>query len=241
VATALRATYGTGTGKHNGLGGAVEEHRRSHKNRRARSVGRSCRRVRLGPSRGPSKRRWCPYRRGGTPQRRSPPVRPSRGKVVSGGCTRGAIGPRIRAAPVWCRDGTTAGSTGSPREKRSPLCTLRRDWRFAWENLPAPHARAVAIPERFPLSKLLASVQRVVDCRDPNPLSLTSGDLSHDTDYRATQALGMAADRRGLEALLVRSATGLGDNLILFPQNLLAGSRLRVVSGRDPWLYVRRD
>jgi len=79
VATALRATYGTGTGKHNGLGGAVEEHRRSHKNRRARSVGRSCRRVRLGSSRGPSKRRWCPYRRGGTPQRRSPPVRPSRG------------------------------------------------------------------------------------------------------------------------------------------------------------------
>jgi hypothetical protein len=57
-----------------------------------------------------------------------------------------------------------------------------------------------------------------VDCRDPNPLGLTSGDLSHDTDYRTTQALGTAADRRSLEGLLVRSATGLGDNLILFPR-----------------------
>ena len=80
-----------------------------------------------------------------------------------------------------------------------------------------------------------------MDCRDPNPLSLTSSDLSHDTDYRATQALGTAADRRGLECLLARSPTGLGNNLILFPQNLLAGSCLRIVSGRDPRLYVRRD
>jgi hypothetical protein len=124
--------------------------------------------------------------------------------------------------PVWCRDGTTARSTGSPSEKRFPLCTSPQDRRSAWGNLPAPHARAVAVPERFPLSKLLASVQRVVDCRDPNPLGLTSGDLSHVTDYRTTQALGTAADRRSLEGLL-------------------AGSRLRVASGRDPRLYVRRD
>ena len=107
--------------------------------------------------------------------------------------------------------------------------------------LPAPHARAAALPERFPLSKLLASVRRVVDYRDPNPPNLASGDLSHDTDYRATQALGTAADRCGLEGLLVRSATDLGDNLILFPQNFLAGLRLRVVSGRDPRLSVTRD
>ncbi len=91
----------------------------------------------------------------------------------------------------------------------------------------------------FRLSELLANVQRVVDCRDPDPLGLTPGDLSHDTDYRATQALGAAADRSALEGLLVPSATGLGDNLILFPQNLLSSSRVRVVSSRDPRLYVR--
>ncbi len=93
----------------------------------------------------------------------------------------------------------------------------------------------------FRLSELLASLQRVVDCRDPDPLGLTPGDLSHDTDYRATQTLGAAADRGGLEGLLVPSATGLGDNLILFPQHLLSGSLVRVVSGRDPRLYVSRD
>jgi RES domain-containing protein len=92
----------------------------------------------------------------------------------------------------------------------------------------------------FRLSELSASLQRVADCRDPSTLGLTSGDLSHDTDYRATQALGPAADSSGLEGLLVPSATGLGNNLILFPQNLLTASRSSVVSGRDPRLYVQR-
>ncbi len=93
----------------------------------------------------------------------------------------------------------------------------------------------------FRLSELSASLQRVADCRDASALGLTPEDLAHDTDYRATQSLGAAADARGLEGLLVLSATGLGDNLILFPQNLLAGSPVRVVSSRDPRLYVKRD
>src|SRR5215207_5596081 len=88
----------------------------------------------------------------------------------------------------------------------------------------------------FRLSELSASLGRVADCRDPGRLGLAPGGLSHDTDYRATQALGAAANRGGLEGILVPSATGLGDNLILFPQNLLAGSRLEVVSVRDPRL-----
>ena len=93
----------------------------------------------------------------------------------------------------------------------------------------------------FRLSEISASLQEIADCRDPSALGLISGDLSHDTDYRATQALGAAANSLGLEGLLVPSATGLGDNLVIFPQNLRAGSRLTVVSGRDPRLYVRRD
>jgi hypothetical protein len=44
-----------------------------------------------------------------------------------------------------------------------------------------------------------------------------------------------------LEGLLVRSATRLGDNLILFPDNLRAGSRIEVVPSRDPRLFVQRS
>lgn len=93
----------------------------------------------------------------------------------------------------------------------------------------------------FRLSELSASLQEIADCRDPSALGFTLGHLSHDTDYEATQSLGAAARSLGLEGLLVPSATGLGDNLVIFPQNLRASSRLTVVSGRDPRLYVRRD
>jgi RES domain-containing protein len=92
----------------------------------------------------------------------------------------------------------------------------------------------------FRLSELSASLRRIADCRDPGRLGLWPEDLSHDTHYRATQALGAAASSRGLEGLLVPSATGLGDNLVLFPENLLGDSRMTVVSGRDPRLYVER-
>jgi RES domain-containing protein len=90
----------------------------------------------------------------------------------------------------------------------------------------------------FRLSELSVSLQELVDCRDQEPLGLNTGDLVHDTDYEATQALGAAANSSGLEGLLVPSATRLGDNLIIFPQNLLADSRISVVSSRDPRLYV---
>ena len=86
----------------------------------------------------------------------------------------------------------------------------------------------------FRLSDLCVSLQQVVDCRDPSTLGLSPEDLSHDTDYRATQALGTAAYSVGLEGLVVPSATRLGDNLILFPQNLLAGSRVRPGDLRHP-------
>jgi len=63
----------------------------------------------------------------------------------------------------------------------------------------------------------------------------------HDTYYEATQAIGAAAIAYWLEGLLVPSATRLGENLILFPDNFRAGSRIEVVSSRDPRLYVRRS
>jgi RES domain-containing protein len=93
----------------------------------------------------------------------------------------------------------------------------------------------------FRLSELSVRVEEVVDCREPAPLGLRFDDLVHDTDYEATQAIGAAAFADGLEGLLVPSATRLGDNLILLPDNLRAGSRIEVVSSRDPRLYVQRS
>jgi len=93
----------------------------------------------------------------------------------------------------------------------------------------------------YRLSELSVRVGEVVDSREPAALGLRFDDLVHDTDYEATQAIGAAAFADGLEGLLVPSATRLGDNLILFPDNLRAGSRMEVVSSRDPRLYVQRS
>jgi len=93
----------------------------------------------------------------------------------------------------------------------------------------------------YRLSELSVRVGEVVDSREPAPLGLRFDDLVHDTDYEATQAIGAAAFVARLEGLLIPSATRLGDNVILFPDNLRAGSRIEVVSSRDPRLYVQRS
>src|SRR5215211_3386953 len=46
----------------------------------------------------------------------------------------------------------------------------------------------------FRLSELSVSLQEIADCRDPSALGLSPEALSHDTDYRATQSLGAAAN-----------------------------------------------
>jgi RES domain-containing protein len=93
----------------------------------------------------------------------------------------------------------------------------------------------------YRLSELSVRVGAVLDCRDPVPLGLRFDDLVHDTDYEATQEIGAAAFVDRLEGLLVSSATHLGNNQILFPDNLRPGSRIEVVSSRDPRLYVQRS
>lgn len=92
----------------------------------------------------------------------------------------------------------------------------------------------------FRLTELSVSVGEVADCRDPGWLGLSQEHLVHDTDYEATQAIGEAALAKGLEGLLVPSATRLGDNLILFRDNLRAGARIDTTSIRAPRLYVER-
>jgi hypothetical protein len=65
-------------------------------------------------------------------------------------------------------------------------------------------------------------------------------DLIRDNDFSTTQELAAAAIALRAEAVLVVSATGLGDNLVVFPRMLRDSSILRAIGSRDPRLYVPR-
>lgn len=93
----------------------------------------------------------------------------------------------------------------------------------------------------YRLSELRLALEAVLDSRDvPAALGLTLDGLLADTDYRVTQELAAAAIARQAEAILLPSATRLGDNLILFPRNLRPRSSITVIASRDPRLYVPR-
>jgi hypothetical protein len=97
-------------------------------------------------------------------------------------------------------------------------------------------------PELFPflndyrLSEIALDLTAVVDCREPAILHLPLEALMDDGDYELTQRIGKIVYERGFEGMLVPSATALGDNLILFPLNIRATSRMEIVSSRDPRL-----
>lgn len=93
----------------------------------------------------------------------------------------------------------------------------------------------------FVLSELTVELRAVMDCRDSIALGLEPETLLLDTDYSITRELAAAAVTRGAEGVLVPSATRLGDNLIIFPQNLRPASQLIIVSSKSPRLYVQRE
>jgi hypothetical protein len=90
----------------------------------------------------------------------------------------------------------------------------------------------------YRLSEIRVSLRAVLDLRHSVPLGVPIDALLDDTDYSIPQALAAAARERGAEGIIVPSATRLGDNLIVFPDRLQAGSELVVVASRDPRLYV---
>jgi RES domain-containing protein len=92
----------------------------------------------------------------------------------------------------------------------------------------------------FRLSELEVELAAVLDCRDATKLGVTAEDLVRDYDFEVTQGLAAAAIARDGEGILVPSATGLGDNLIVFSARLRPTSRLVVVDSRDPRLYAKR-
>ena len=80
----------------------------------------------------------------------------------------------------------------------------------------------------------------VVLCDEPARMGLALDDLCHDTDWEAPQRLAAAALGRGVEAMVVPSATRLGNNLVVFPTRLRAGSTIVEMGHVDPRLYVER-
>jgi hypothetical protein len=90
--------------------------------------------------------------------------------------------------------------------------------------------------EAFRFTEIRVDLQAVLDCRDPLALGLTPANLLHDTDYAVPRALAAAAIDRGAEAIVVHSASLLGDNPIIFPHRLRPGSTLTAGRSIDPRL-----
>ncbi len=92
----------------------------------------------------------------------------------------------------------------------------------------------------YRLTELRVELRAVLDCRDAAALGLSPDDLVRDYDFAITQEIAVAALALGAEGILVPSATGLGDNLVVFPSQLRSASALVAVGSRDPRLYVPR-
>lgn len=88
----------------------------------------------------------------------------------------------------------------------------------------------------YRISELHVTLEAVIDFRGvPVP------GLLHESDYHEGQRLAAEAIARGVEGILVPSITGLGDNLVVFPNRLRPGSSMRMVGFRDELrLYPER-
>jgi hypothetical protein len=92
----------------------------------------------------------------------------------------------------------------------------------------------------YRLSELAVQLRAVLDCRTTTLLGLESTELWHDTNCDVPRLVAEAAIARGVEGILVPSATRMGNNLIVFTDYLRSDASLRIVSERDPALYVPR-
>ena len=124
------------------------------------------------------------------------------------------------------------------------LYTAVSDAVATWEMIrPARRPSADEMWARFSanvLSQLRLDLAAVLDLRDPSCAGLTLEVLTG-ADYTLTQAIAAGAFAHGLEGLLVPSATGVGEpgrdyNVVVFPDNLRAESRIEHVLTRTPGL-----
>lgn len=93
----------------------------------------------------------------------------------------------------------------------------------------------------YRLSMLRLQLDDVLDFRVPESLGISVDDLRLDTDHELTREIGRAAFDAGAEGILIPSATRLGDNLIVYPENLRETSQLDITGHRHPRLYVERE
>jgi RES domain-containing protein len=90
--------------------------------------------------------------------------------------------------------------------------------------------------DEFRFTEIWAQLEAVLDCRDLDSLGLAEVDVFDDEDFETPQAVAGAAIERGVEGILVPSASRLGDNLIVFPKLLRSTSVLVEVRSIDPVL-----
>jgi RES domain-containing protein len=91
----------------------------------------------------------------------------------------------------------------------------------------------------YRFTEIWAQLERVLDCRDLDAIGVRFDDIFDDYDYSLGQQLGRAATDQEVEALLVPSATRLGDNLVIFPHLVRRRSVLVEVRSIDPNLIKR--
>lgn len=114
------------------------------------------------------------------------------------------------------------------------LC-LSRDTCIAEINRQLTPATLLGL-RNYRFTELRVKLQAVLEGRDLAPLNLALEHLCDDSDWEVPQLLAAAARARGAESMLVSSATGLGDNLILFPDRRRPGSTIEVAGFVDPRL-----
>ena len=90
------------------------------------------------------------------------------------------------------------------------------------------------------LSEFRVRLQAVYDLSTPEEVGIDSEILLKDHDHSFSQSLSATLRDRGAEALLMPSATMLGNNIVVFPDRLYDGSSLEVVRTRRTRLYVPR-
>ena len=93
----------------------------------------------------------------------------------------------------------------------------------------------------YRLSEIEVDLESIIDCRPIATFGIPIEELIRDRAYDVTQRIARAALRTGAQGILVPSATRLGDNLVIFPDNLRPESRLEVIASRDPVLYVEKN
>ena len=98
-----------------------------------------------------------------------------------------------------------------------------------WEMVRRSAARDLNFLRNNVLSELSVDLSDVLDLRDPTQLGLNPDNIVG-SDLTVCQLIGQSTIQREAQGIVVPSATGLGANLICFPQNFSDSSSLRLVN-----------